>query len=554
MGVTLLAALQELRIVELKAELESRKLDTKGVKAVLVDRLHAVMEKEGLKSDYVKQMKKEHALTVKDKKTDGEVNSHNDVQPEDSVSQQGSKVSRHSAKRSVTSSVHSTAKEEFMRSSARKAGLMAKIKALREQAVQETQLQNLIQELEFKKQEGALLVQLAEEEAQQKVYAQCGGSVVGSVKSASAAPAQVQPRTAQMLDAEAPSFQPRMSPSEEDPNLKNVEQHEYKENQGAHGRQADIPEGPNLLEVLLQTTERAQLPPTEVVKFRGDPAEYFSFIRSFDIRIASKLISDQDKLLYLQQYTEGQPKEIVRGCLLMTPERGYQEARRLLHKRYGNEEKISEAHIEKMLAWPNIKPDNIEGLQNFAVALRVCDSVMSNMPVGLRETDHPRTLRKIVEKLPFNLHDRWRRLADAAMENEHRRVSFSDLIEFVGKEARVAANPLYGRQKMDNAKANSSAKESHAKESQRPRTKYGLATSVLVQKVCAYCKKTHNLEDCEELRQKEPAQRKSFIEAHGLCFGCLKPGHLARGCQQMALSEWCASSSCGCTSRTDDRQ
>ena len=55
---------------------------------------------------------------------------------------------------------------------------------------------------------------------------------------------------------------------------------------------------PKLIEVLLQSTERAQLPPTEVVKFKGDPAEYFSFIRSFESRIGAKHISDQDKLFY----------------------------------------------------------------------------------------------------------------------------------------------------------------------------------------------------------------------------------------------------------------
>ncbi|XP_043217631.1 uncharacterized protein LOC122379454 [Amphibalanus amphitrite] len=251
-------------------------------------------------------------------------------------------------------------------------------------------------------------------------------------------------------------------------------------------------------------------------------------------RIGDKHISDHDKLFYLQQYTEGQPHEIVRGCLLMSPDVGYREARRLLQKRYGNEENISAAHIEKLLVWPNIKADNIESLQSFAVAMMVCDSVMKNMPVGLRETDHPRTLRKIVEKLPFHIHDRWRRLADAAMEHEQRRVTFSDLVEFVDREARIAANPLYGRQKMEASRSNSTAKES-----QRTRTKYGLATSVQVRNQCIYCKKTHALEDCETLRLRKPDERKKFIQEKGLCFGCLKSGHLARGCQQRSTCKIC---------------
>ena len=531
MGLPLLAAVKELRLVDLKAELDSRNLVTSGVKAVLVNRLHAAMEEEGMKPDDVRKLKKEQRKQEHER--EDETAAAADVQPEDSVSQHGSRMS-HRSHRSSAGSVHSAADEEIMRSAARKAGLLAKMEALRSQADEESKLQSLIQELELKKQQGALMAQLAEEEAQQKIYAQCRGSRAGSVVSALAAAAPHQHlQAAQTLNAEAPAFQPQMARRQQQNAYTNQDQ-EHREEQAVLRQPQQETEEPKLLEVLLQATEKAQLPPVEVVKFRGDPAEYFTFIRSFDSRIGSKHISDQDKLFYLQQYTEGQPHDIVRGCLLMPPEEGYQEARRLLRKRYGKEENISAAHIEKLLTWPNIKADNITSLQNFAVAMMVCDSVMTNMPVGLRETDHPRTLRKIVEKLPFHLHDRWRRVADAAMENRGRRVTFSDLVEFVDREARIAANPLYGRQKMEASRSSSSTKET-----QRQRTKYGLATSVQVQSSCIYCKRAHRLEDCEALRRKEPDERKKFIQEKGLCFGCLKSGHLAKGCQQRSSCKIC---------------
>ena len=191
MGLPLLSAIQELRIAELKAELESRDLDFSGAKAVLVHRLHTAMEEEGVKPEEIKRMKKEQKKLEKKKKD--ELTVAEDVQPEDSVSQLGSKLSHHSSRQSLAGSVQSAAKEELMRSAARKAGILAKMEALRSQAADEAKLQSLIKELELKKQQGALLVQLAEEDAQQRVYAQCGGSRAGSVRSGQVASNQQHP-------------------------------------------------------------------------------------------------------------------------------------------------------------------------------------------------------------------------------------------------------------------------------------------------------------------------------------------------------------------------
>ena len=179
------------------------------------------MEKEELTPDHIHVLMKKHAMTEKSKVTDeekkiedqlgkGDVTATDDVRPEDSVSQQGTKVSRQSSRRSLTSSVNSAAREELMRSAARKAGLLAKMEALKDQATEEIKLQSLIKELEFKKQQGALMAQLAEEGAVQKVYAQCGGSRVGTVHSVLAASPQLQHQTPQTLNAEAPAFQPQV--------------------------------------------------------------------------------------------------------------------------------------------------------------------------------------------------------------------------------------------------------------------------------------------------------------------------------------------------------
>ena len=57
--------------------------------------------------------------------------------------------------------------------------------------------------------------------------------------------------------------------------------------------------------------------------------------------------------------------------------------------------------------------------------------MMSGISPGARETDHPNTTRKIIEKLPYNLQDQWRRLVDYIHELEHRRAKFEDIVDIV---------------------------------------------------------------------------------------------------------------------------
>ena len=99
------------------------------------------------------------------------------------------------------------------------------------------------------------------------------------------------------------------------------------------------------------------LPQPEVPKFKGDPMEYKTFIMAFDARVQSKVISSADRLYYLDQHLTGEPKELVSGCLHIEPDEGYQEARKLLEKEYGDTYKISTAYMAEAykLAGPQVQ-------------------------------------------------------------------------------------------------------------------------------------------------------------------------------------------------------
>ena len=183
-------------------------------------------------------------------------------------------------------------------------------------------------------------------------------------------------------------------------------------------------------QAMLTQTQRSLLPKAEIPVFSGDVTKYQSFLRAFDTRIANRAEDDEERLYFLDQYTSGKPKDVVRSCLHMPPGTGYWQARELLNKRYGDEDTISAAFVELdiIMDWTPLKHGDVEGLDKFSLTLMSCKNVMAGTSKGMRETDHPRTMRKVVEKLPFNLQDRWRRVEDTILENQHRRATFDDIV------------------------------------------------------------------------------------------------------------------------------
>ena len=73
-----------------------------------------------------------------------------------------------------------------------------------------------------------------------------------------------------------------------------------------------------------------------------------------------------DCLYFLEQYTRGQPRDLVQSCHHLPPELGFQRAKALLTEHFGSEYKISSAYMDKIINWPSIKPEDVSALQSFA--------------------------------------------------------------------------------------------------------------------------------------------------------------------------------------------
>ena len=120
----------------------------------------------------------------------------------------------------------------------------------------------------------------------------------------------------------------------------------------------------------------------------------------------------------------------------MDSEKGYREARKLFTKRYGQPYRIASACVEQVTNGPSIKCEDGAPLQTFSVLLPSCKNTLTDIGY-LTKIENPNSLKKIVSRLPSNLHQKWHDVADTITEGQEREVTVSDVASFVEEKVRI---------------------------------------------------------------------------------------------------------------------
>lgn len=323
----------------------------------------------------------------------------------------------------------------------------------------------------------------------------------------------------------------------------------------------------DIADLLMLHQKQSSLPSRQIPVFDGDPLSFQTFMRAFKHGIENKTSCDDDRLYYLEQYTSGQPRELVRSCFHMEPERGYAEARRLLKVHFGDGLKIANAYMEKALNWSMIKPDDGKALHAYALYLRGCCNAMKELK-SMEELDLVSTLKLIVSKLPYKLREKWRNTAFELLERNQRRATFSDLVVFIEKQASILQDPLFGdiHDVMPSQRAIPKATTSYSKQQINQRGKsssfamaietrncntaspksYQRPESLVTNRWdgnCCICKKgKHSLNECEMLKLQPRDVKVKLLKEKGICFGCLTRGHMSKACRKRSTCLHCQGS------------
>ncbi|XP_072770150.1 uncharacterized protein [Nerophis lumbriciformis] len=118
----------------------------------------------------------------------------------------------------------------------------------------------------------------------------------------------------------------------------------------------------------------------------------------------------------------------------MPPERGYEMAKYLLEKHFGDQYQITAAYMDKVFNWPLVKSEDVRALQAYSLYLRECCTAMENVQY-MQELNMSAHMKTVISKLPYRLRESWRVSACNILENHHRRPQFSDIVAFIERQA-----------------------------------------------------------------------------------------------------------------------
>ena len=127
---------------------------------------------------------------------------------------------------------------------------------------------------------------------------------------------------------------------------------------------------------LTELIQALQLPKTELIQFNGDPLQYWPFIRAFDNIVERGTNDSAARLARLVQYCTGKARRVIECTSIMKPDDGYAKARQLLSQRFGHDFIIAQAWIKKVTDRPQIRPNDREGMQDYADTLQNCKETL----------------------------------------------------------------------------------------------------------------------------------------------------------------------------------
>ena len=230
-----------------------------------------------------------------------------------------------------------------------------------------------------------------------------------------------------------------------------------------------------------------------------------------------------------------------------------QKHAKLFDQRFGNPVHVAQAYKSRLRIWPQVKDGDSVALQEFSDYVSRCEEAVK-ITGSISELDSNDNLVHVSAKLPSYSGIKWCRHAYETRTKSRTSVSFSEFVRFVKEESDLANDPVFSPDALRRERRNysqTSTRENKPRWRNKDRGADSFATSTSQEHTagqlspkrtvtkCPLCHRDHALERCLDFKKKRLEDRIEFIKAKGLCFGCLKSGHLSITCQSRLSCDEC---------------
>ncbi|KAE8628499.1 hypothetical protein XENTR_v10000047 [Xenopus tropicalis] len=296
---------------------------------------------------------------------------------------------------------------------------------------------------------------------------------------------------------------------------------------------------------------RRELITKGLVKFNDRPEGFRAWRSSFQNTIRDLDLSYSEEIDLLIKYLGTESAEHAKRIRVINinhPETGLKMIWHRLNECYGSAEVVENALFKRIDDFPKISNKGYQKLRELSDLLMELQVAKAegDLP-GLAFLDTARGVNSIVQKLPYNLQERW--MAHGSKFKQTYNVTFPPFtvfVDFVYQQAKMRNDPSFEltlphatpsvpntRKAVTVHKTNvfSSGSFHRSADSSQEETK-----TKDPGKQCPLHQRPHPLLKCRAFRGKSIDDRKAFLKENHICYKCCSStSHLAKDCKERAI-------------------
>ena len=277
-----------------------------------------------------------------------------------------------------------------------------------------------------------------------------------------------------------------------------------------------------------------QLKPLKVPVFSGEKSKFEDFWEMFLSLVDQGGEPANIKMARLRQSLTGTALEAIRGLGVTEPE--YNEAKEILHCKFGGEHRKLQAYMDQIEKMPPLKSNDVQAFEQFADLVRI--AVVKLQAEG-REgelgegTLHSLLVRKLADS-QVESYSRW-------LREHNKERSVLSLRDWLKEEVRIRVEAIELAHGIE-AQIVGATKDcsKHSDKGGRSRnlfskgSNFGRVTAVPTSKPpCVYCGGNHGVWRCKDFQDQGVSERWEIAKDKRLCFRCLGSDHEGRACTRV---------------------